>query len=56
MGAAKDDDTGELYVVALYSPKGNDQATLRENLAADGKQYTDVYASIFKKSFAARHE
>ena len=56
MGAAKDDDTGELYVVALYSPKGNDQATLRENLAADGKQHHDVYASIFKKSFAARHE
>ena len=56
MGAAKDDDTGELYVVALYSPKGNDQATLRENLAADGEQHSDVYASIFKKSFAARHE
>ena len=54
MGAAKDDDTGELYVVALYSPKGNDQTTLRENLMSDGEQHMDVYSSIFKKSFAAR--
>ncbi|XP_028391385.1 uncharacterized protein LOC114516184 [Dendronephthya gigantea] len=55
MGAAKDDDTGELYVVALYNPKGNEQETLRENLASDGEQHSDVYASIFKKSFPARH-
>lgn len=56
MGAAKDDDTGELYVVALYYPKGNNEGTLRENIQSDGKEHTDVYASIFKKSTPVQHE
>ena len=55
MGVAKDDDTGEFYIVALYSPKGNELATLRENLVADGEKKKDVYASIFKKSATQRH-
>lgn len=56
MGAAKDDDTGELYVVALYYPKGNDEGKLRENVQSDGKENMDVYASIFKKSLPNHHQ
>ena len=55
MGAAKDDDTGELYVVALYHPKGNAESTLRENVQADGNDHSDVYSSIFKKSTQVHH-
>lgn len=49
MGCARDLQTNDLYVVALYDPKGNDPVGLRSNVLNKGGVTEDVYASIFKR-------
>jgi uncharacterized protein YkwD len=49
MGCARDLQTNDLYVVALYDPKGNDPVGLRSNVLNKGGVTQDVYASIFKR-------
>lgn len=49
MGCARDLQTNDLYVVALYDPKGNEETGLRSNVINKGGVTEDVYASIFKR-------
>lgn len=49
MGCARDLQTNDLYVVALYDPKGNEEMSLRNNVLNKGQLTEDVYASIFKR-------
>lgn len=49
MGCAKDLQTNDMYVVALYRPAGNNKRLLRDNVLKEGEVGRDVYATIFKK-------
>ena len=49
MGCARDLQTNDMYVVALYRPAGNDKRLLRANVLKEGEVGRDVYATIFKK-------
>ncbi|XP_001639601.2 protein PRY1 [Nematostella vectensis] len=42
--------TNEIYVVALYYPAGNSEATLRDNVIGPNKmEAKDVYATIYRR-------
>ena len=58
MGVAKSiDDVNNkyVYVTALYSPPGNIEAVLRENVLPTGNATQDVYATFFKRTGVMNH-
>lgn len=59
MGVAKSiDDVNNkyVYVTALYSPPGNIEAVLRQNVLPTGNNTQDVYSTFFKRTGVLTHE